>query len=135
MIEHLAKVELFSACTKRELQRIGKAAEELTIPAGTTLTEQGKPGTEAYVLVSGQATAKRNGRKVITFGPGDIMGELSLFDHGPRTATITADTDLDVLLIDARHFTAMIDELPSVAHKVLSVLAGRLRTLDRQVYG
>ena len=87
-LDHLASVPLFSACSKRELQKIAKASDELTIPAGKVLVEQGDTGRECFVLVSGTASVKRGTRKVATLGPGDCVGELSLLDHGPRTATV-----------------------------------------------
>ena len=67
-------------------------------------------GREAFVIVDGSATVKRNGKKVATLGPGAVVGELSLLDHGPRTATVTTDTDTTVLVIDQRHFLGVLDE-------------------------
>ena len=67
---------------------------------------------------------KRNGRKVTTLGPGAVMGELSLLDHGPRTATVTCDTDCSLLVIDQRHFLGVIDEVPSIAAKLLADAGG-----------
>ena len=64
-----------------------------------------------------------------------MVGELSLLDHGPRTATVTTDTDATVLVLDQRHFTSVIDEVPHISHKIMAVLAGRIRDLDRQIYG
>ena len=134
-LDHLANVSIFSNCTKKDLQHIAKAAEEITVPAGTVLVDQGQAGREAYIIVEGNATVRRNGKKITTLGPGAIVGELSLLDRGPRTATVAADTDLTVLLIDQRHFAPLIDSVPALAHKLLSALAGRIRDLDRQTFG
>ena len=78
---------------------------------------------------------RRNGKKVAALGPGAVVGELSLLDHGPRTATVTTDTEATVLVLDQRHFSAVIDEVPTIGHKIMGVLAGRIRDLDRQIYG
>jgi CRP-like cAMP-binding protein len=78
---------------------------------------------------------KRNGRKVGTLGPGDAIGELSLLDHGPRTATVTADTPMTLLVLSAREFAGVLDEVPGLAQKLLAQLARRVRELDRQIYG
>ena len=134
-LDHLAAVPLFAACTKKDLQTIAKAADEITVPAGTVLVDQGQAGREAYIIVDGTATVRRNGKKITTLGAGAIVGELSLLDRGPRTATVTADTSLTVLVIDQRHFAAVIDDVPALAHKLLSALAGRIRDLDRQTFG
>ena len=97
--------------------------------------QEGDQGREAFVIIDGTATVKRNGRKVGTLGPGQSLGELSLLDHGPRTATVTADTDITVLVLSAREFAGVLEEVPSLAQKLLAQLAGRVRELDRQIYG
>jgi len=134
-LENLAAIPLFSALSKRDLQRIARASNEVTREAGTVLVDQGDLGREAFFVVEGTATVKRNNRKVGTLGPGDAVGELSLLDHGPRTATVTADTDMTVLVLSAREFSGIIEEGPGLAHKPLRQLAGRVRELDRQIYG
>ena len=134
-LTHLGSVPIFSACTQRELQRIAKAGTDVTMTAGTVIIDQGQTGREAFVIMSGSVTVRRNGRKVATLGPGSIVGELSLLDHGPRTATVTCDTDCELFVIDQRHFTAVIDDVPSIGTKVLAHLAGVVRDLDRQYFG
>lgn len=134
-LEHLAEISLFSALSKRDLQRIAKASNEITREAGTQLADQGDAGREAFVIIEGTASVKRNGRKVATLGPGDAIGELSLLDHGPRTATVTADTPITVLVLSTREFSGVLDEVPGLAHKLLNQLAARVRELDRQIYG
>ena len=104
-------------------------------PAGYALADQGQTGREAFIIVDGSATVRRNGKKVAVLGPGAVVGELSLLDHGPRTATVTTDTEATVLVLDQRHFSAVIDEVPTIGHKIMGVLAGRIRDLDRQIYG
>ena len=81
------------------------------------------------------ADGKRNGKKVATLGPGSVVGELSLLDHGPRTATVTTDSDTTVLVIEQRHFLGVLEDVPSLARKLLATLAGRVREFDRQYYG
>lgn len=134
-LEHLGEISLFSALSKRDLQRIAKASNEITRDAGSVLVDQGDAGREAFVIIEGKATVKRNGRKVATLGPGDAIGELSLLDHGPRTASVTADTPITLLVLSAREFSGVLEEVPGLAHKLLNELAGRVRELDRQIYG
>ncbi|MCB0978055.1 MAG: cyclic nucleotide-binding domain-containing protein [Acidimicrobiales bacterium] len=134
-LDSLAAIPLFSALSKRDLQKIAKATNEITRPAGSMLVDQGDLGREAFFIVEGSATVKRNGRKVGTLGPGDAVGELSLLDHGPRTATVTAETDLVVLVLSSREFSGILEEVPSLAHKMLGQLASRVRQLDREIYG
>jgi CRP/FNR family cyclic AMP-dependent transcriptional regulator len=134
-LEHLAEIPLFSALSKRDLQRIAKASNEIQREAGTVLVDQGDAGREAFVIIEGSATVKRNGRKVGTLGPGDAIGELSLLDHGPRTATVSADTTITLLVLSAREFAGILEEVPGLAQKLLAQLATRVRELDRQIYG
>jgi CRP/FNR family transcriptional regulator, cyclic AMP receptor protein len=134
-LDHLRNVALFSACSTRDLNKIAMAGDELSMPAGALLVDQGQTGREAFILLEGSATVRRNGKKVATLGPSDVIGELSLLDHGPRTASVTCDTDCLLLVLEQRSFIGVLDEVPAVAHKLLSHLAGRIRELDRQYYG
>ncbi|MEN9805453.1 MAG: hypothetical protein RIS41_2300 [Actinomycetota bacterium] len=134
-LESLGKVSLFSSCSNKDLEKIAKAGDEVVISAGSMVVDQGQTGREAFVLLKGSATVRRNGKKVATLGPGAVIGELSLLDHGPRTATVTADTDCTMLVISQRQFLGVIDAIPALAHKLLATLAGRIRELDRQYYG
>jgi CRP/FNR family transcriptional regulator, cyclic AMP receptor protein len=134
-LDQLARVPLFSACTKKELQAVARASDEVSIAEGRTLCEQGSVGREAFVIVDGEAEVRRNGRKVATLGAGDCVGELALLDHGPRTATVTASTDLTVLVLGVREFAGILDEVPSIAHKLMKALAGRIRELDAKAFG
>jgi len=103
--------------------------------AGALIVDQGQTGREAFVVLEGTVTVRRNGKKVASLGPGTIVGELSLLDHGPRTASVYAETDVTLLLITQRHFTAVLDEVPALSHRLLAALANRIRELDRSYYG
>lgn len=134
-LDHLASVPLFAACSKKELQAVARASDEVALPAGTVLCEQGTVGREAFVILDGTAEVRRNSNKVATVGAGTCVGELALLDHGPRTATVVADTDITVLAIATREFAGILDEVPPIAHKILRSLAARVRDLDSKIYG
>jgi CRP-like cAMP-binding protein len=134
-LDNLAKVPLFSACSKKELQAVARASDEVDLPEGRTLVEQDEIGREAFVIVEGKADVKRNGRKVATLGPGACVGELSLLDHGPRTATVTTTSPVTVLVLGPREFAGLLDEVPSISHKLLSALASKVRELDTKYFG
>ena len=134
-LDSLRTVPLFSACTQKELEKVAKAVDEITMTAGTLVVDQGQTGREAFVVIDGAVAVKRNGRKIATLGAGDVVGELSLLDHGPRTATAVCETDCTLLVIDQRRFLGVIDDVPSISHKLLAALASRIRDLDRQYYG
>jgi CRP-like cAMP-binding protein len=133
--DQLARVPLFSACSKKELATIAKATDRATVPDGHVLTSQDESSREAFVIVDGTVTVKRNNRKVAELGAGSIIGELGLLDRGPRTATVVADGPVEVLVIAPREFAALLDDVPSITHKLLKSLAARIRDLDAKTYG
>lgn len=134
-LDSLKSVSLFSNCSKKELEKVAKASDEVTMTEGTLIADQGQTGREAFVILEGEVTVKRNGRKVATLGAGDVVGEMSLLDKGPRTASVVAATEVTLLVIDSRRFLSVIDDIPSISHKLLASLAGRIREFDRQTYG
>jgi CRP/FNR family transcriptional regulator, cyclic AMP receptor protein len=134
-IDHLSAVPLFEGCSRKELQSIAKAGDEVTMTAGTVVVEQGQLGREAFIVLDGRVIVKRGGKKVAQLGAGAVVGELSLLDHGPRTATVICETDCTLYVIDQRHFRGVIEQSPSIAMKLLGTLAAEIRNLDRQYYG
>jgi CRP-like cAMP-binding protein len=129
-LDHLAQVPLFSTCSRKDLQKLGKASDEIAVKAGKVLVEEGKPGHEFFLIEDGTAEVRRNNRKVATLGRGQFFGELSLLDRGPRSATVVAHTDMTLVVLGQREFLGVIDEVPAMAHKLLAALAGRLREAD-----
>jgi CRP-like cAMP-binding protein len=134
-LDHLAAVPLFRGMTKKELRDIAKATVELTIDQGKEFVTQGDVGREAFVIVEGQADVVRNAQTISQLGPGECVGELALLDHGPRTASVIAATPLTVLVLGPREFLGVLDEVPTLSHKILAVLASRVRELDSKTYG
>ena len=134
-LEHLRSVALFDGCSKRELQAIQKAGDEITMTEGTLIVDQGQMGREAFVLLDGSVVVRRNGRKITSLEPGAIIGELSLLDHGPRTASVICETDCTLFVLDQRHFQKVVEQHPQIAMKLLGTLAGRIREGDRKIFG
>jgi CRP/FNR family transcriptional regulator, cyclic AMP receptor protein len=134
-VQHLAGVSLFEGCSKKELEKVASAGDEILMTAGSVIVDQGQTGREAFVVLSGKVEVKRSNRKIADLGPGAVVGELSLLDHGPRTATVTCVTDCELLVIDQRHFMAVLQEVPTIAVKLLATIAGRIRDLDKKYYG
>ena len=131
----LKNVPLFSGCTKKELEKVAKAADEIEMKEGTLVVDQGQTGREAFVILQGDVIIRRNGRKIASLGTGDVVGELSLLDHGPRTASAVCATDCTLLVIDQRRFIGVLEDVPSIAHKLMGALASRIREMDRTYMG
>ncbi len=129
-LNYLSKVEIFEALSRKELQQLGRLAEQIEIPEGKDLTKEGTTGREFFVITKGQAGVYRKGRKVANLGPGKFFGELSLIDGGPRNATVTADSDMEVIVLGQREFLGLLHDVPTMAMKVIKGMASRLREAD-----
>ena len=129
-LDHLARVRLFSACSKKELSTIGRASDEISVPAGKVLCEEGKPGHEFYLVLDGSVDVKHGNKKLASLGPGRHFGELALLHRGPRNATCIAAEPSTLLVLGQREFSGVLDEVPSIAHKLLTYMAERLAEAD-----
>ena len=99
---------------------------------GEVLAREGRIGREFFLILSGSVAVTQKGRRVNTLGPGDFFGELAAMDPGPRNATVTALTDLDVLIIGPRELSAMSD-IPGFRGALFRSMARRLRTLEARL--
>ena len=125
-IVRLREIELFAACTARDLRRIDSLATGVKIERGRVLCRQGEIGRECFVLLDGHADVDVDGQHY-TVGRGALLGEIALLTHGGRrTATVTALTDISVLAFTRPEFTQLMTGLPSVAHKILRAATQRL---------
>ena len=131
----LKSIWLFSACTNAELRRIRSSLDEVQVPKGKVLVEEGRIGLEFFLIVEGRAAVTRNGRKVATLGPGDHFGELALLDRRPRSASVVSETDMDLLVLSQRQFNSLLESVPTISRKMLAAMAQRLREADAKAYG
>ena len=105
--------------------------DEVDAPEGKVIVRQGDPGRECFVIADGRAKATIRGKQSVSLGPGSFFGEMSLLDQGPRSATVTAETDMHLLVLGSREFSSLVDEVPIVALRMMRGLAERLRTAER----
>jgi len=125
-LRHLVSVPVFSNCTKRQLQEIGKVADELILPVGKVLARQGEVGFEMFILLDGTATVTRDGQHVATVTAGDVVGELAVLSGHPRNATVTAETELRVLVLTRRSLDQLLDDIPGLAKHMLYEVTARI---------
>lgn len=128
----LAGVGLFSDLSKAQLRSLARLMTCVEVPAGRALTTEGEVGREFMVVVDGQASVRREGRLIATLGPGDFVGEMSLIAGTPRSATVTAETDMLVETLNRREFSTLLDESPKVARKIM---VGAVKRLQEAVGG
>ena len=125
-IKLLKTVPLFAGCSKTELRELAMIADEIDLRDGHVLTREGRPGREFFVLIDGTAQVTRKDKKIADLGSGDWFGEIALITDAPRTATVTATSPVDVLVITDRSFHRVVETMPSIALKVLAVVGERL---------
>ena len=126
----LRKVPLFSGLSRRHLDLIARHADEVTLSAGNVLARQGERGLEFLLIVDGSARVERDGKRIARLAAGDFFGEMSLIDGKPRTATVTAETPVTLLVIHRRVFSELLDTVSGLRKKVMLTLCERLREAD-----
>ena len=122
----LKNVPLFAGCSKSELQKIASLADELDLGEGATLIREGERGREFIVIAEGTVRVTRNGKQIRELGAGDFIGEIALVADVPRTATVTATSPVRLLVVTDRAFRGLLEQMPSLAKKVLQSLGERL---------
>jgi CRP-like cAMP-binding protein len=125
-VKLLKRIPLFAECSKAELIEVAISADEREAPEGDKLTEEGRPGTEFFVLVEGAVAVRQAGRKLADLGPGDWFGEMAILRYKPRAATVTATSPVRILVISDRDFRRVVETTPRIALKVLRSVAQRL---------
>jgi CRP-like cAMP-binding protein len=130
LVESLKSVPLFAGVRDKELGRLAKVMRESRFNEGEVITTEGRSGIGFFLIEDGNATVSLRGEIVRTLGPGDHFGEIALIDEGPRSATVTATTDLRCRGLAAWEFKSFVQEHPEVAWPLLETLASRLRDAE-----
>src|SRR5258708_17762924 len=124
--EVVASIPMFAACSKKELRALTRLLSSVRISAGEALTTQGSHGREFMIIESGTAVVRRNDRKVGMVGPGDFFGELAMLAGVPRTATVLAQTDMVMEVLNPREVSSLMQQNPKVAAKIYPTAIRRL---------
>jgi CRP-like cAMP-binding protein len=130
--ERLARIPLFEGLSKRQLSQVSSLMTPLDLKAGKVLARQGEIGREFLILLEGQVEVARDGKTIAVRGPGDFIGEIALLDNRPRTATVTARTDVVVEVLNRGEFASLLAEAPELSAQVMATMARRLAALDRE---
>ena len=129
-IRTLSEVPLFAGCSKKELQAVARLCLPVTFNEGQFLTQEGTVGRECFVLVDGKATVTIGGETVGTVGPAMCVGEMSLLDGGPRTATVVAASPMAAYVLSPQEFRSLLQVNPTFTRKMAIGLAQRLREVE-----
>lgn len=106
-------------------------------PDGAVICRQGEPGERMYVVQSGHAVVllEEDGKEIVVgrLGPGDVFGEMSIFDRRPRSATVRVEGGARMMTLDKRAFLRQVHEDPSFAYRILQKMSERIRSLDEEL--
>jgi len=125
--ERLKQLPLFADLPPKQIERLAQWTDEVDLPAGKRLIEQGTFPHEFFVLTEGSAEVLHDGRHLADLGPGDFFGEIALVEHHRRTASVVASTPVRVAVMFSREFEAMERELPEVAERIRQAMLERRR--------
>ena len=134
-MRRLEEVPLLEGCTQRQLRAVARIAEVVEVPAGSVLARAGQSGDDFFLILDGSARVDVSPRKRAKLKPGDYFGEMSLLDGGPRSATVTAETPLRLLVIKRRDFATLLREAPELVLSLLATLSRRVRQAEQALSG
>jgi CRP/FNR family cyclic AMP-dependent transcriptional regulator len=137
-LELLRRVPLFAMLTSSQAEAVSEAITKRRFKRGELIVEQGKKSNALFIVLTGRArvlTADSRGREVIlaTMQPGDYIGEMSLIDNEPHSASVRAEVQTDALVLGRAEFARCLPENSSMAYAVMKGLVQRLRHADRKI--
>jgi CRP-like cAMP-binding protein len=128
----LAGVPLLARLGRKDLEAVARLTDEVDLPAGKVVVQQGAYGTEFFVVIDGALSVEHDGARIADLGPGAFFGELALLAKIQRTATVTTTEPTRLLVIGARAFTTLLRDYPSIQEAVLHALAERMARIDTE---
>jgi len=134
----MRKVELFSGLRERDIKSLSEYCVECTFTKDETLLNQGEPGVGLYIIISGKVkivkkTISGDALEIAAHGPGDILGEITVLDNAPRSASVIAVENTECLYLSAWDFKARMKQHPEIALKVLPVVVKRFRETNERL--
>jgi CRP/FNR family transcriptional regulator, cyclic AMP receptor protein len=137
-LELIRRVPLFAMLTATQAEAVAEAVIKRRFKRGELIVEQGKKSNALYIILTGRGrvlTSDARGREVIlaNLQPGDYIGEMSLIDNQPHSASVRAELQTDVLMLGRLEFARCLPENTSMAYAVMKGLVQRLRSADRKI--
>ena len=125
--DHLRQVPLFEGLTDRVIEAVAAVARETRFDDDESLIREGEPGDGFFVIVDGRVRVSRGGEPVSELGPGDFLGEISLVDNRPRTASAVAAGPVGAIVVDRASFLKLVERVGSARLGILTTLTDRIR--------
>jgi CRP/FNR family cyclic AMP-dependent transcriptional regulator len=126
----LGAVPLFQVLSKRDLTEVLSVSREVEFHAGIDIVSEGKRAMDFFLILDGEASVSVRGRRSQKLRPGDYFGEMSVLDGGPRSATVTAETQVWALRVDRSKFLGLLDRHGTIGRKILVEMSKRLRAAE-----
>ncbi len=131
----LASIDLFAGLSKKELAAIDRLMTPVDIKAGKEFIKEGTSGREAFIVVEGTASVWRNGKLIASVGKGAIMGDMALLAGVHRSATVRAETDMTLEVLNRKEFEQLLDQSPGLSRKLLVATIKRVHELEPSLLG
>ena len=122
----LERVPLFAGLSHREREQIARWADEIDIPSGKHLLDEGRLPHEFFVILDGEVDVTHDEEHLATLTTGDFFGEIALIEHGRRTASVVTSTPATLAVMSGASFDAMRHEMPRVAERINDAIRARL---------
>ena len=123
----LKRVPLFAGLDNKELDQIASSLRERRFKAGDVVTQEGSGGVGFFVVEEGEADVSVGGESKGSLGPGDYFGEIALINESPRTATLTARTDMLCYGMTPWDFRPLVESNSEIAWKLLTAMAEKMK--------
>ncbi|MFH1809836.1 MAG: cyclic nucleotide-binding domain-containing protein [Pseudomonadota bacterium] len=123
----LKGVELFGQISGEDLSQIAQIADEVEFEREQLVMREGELGDSLFLIISGQVRVHKVELEIAVLGERQVVGEMALLDSEPRSASVTAVTDVTLLRIQQEDFADILTEKPEIALGIIKVLSRRLR--------
>jgi len=135
IVYHLKSTPLFGRLPVPEIARIAAVVKELHCPEGDVVVTEGDSDAGMYVILEGEADAQRGGIHLATMRPGELFGEVAIFDGSVRTATVRARSPLHLLRLERHDLLRMMEDHPRIGIGLVQALSRRARELSQRIGG
>jgi CRP/FNR family transcriptional regulator, cyclic AMP receptor protein len=133
-VRDVQSIPLFAGLSKDDQQVVAQYADEVDVPAGKVLAEEGRLAYEFFAIKDGTADVSLDQRQVATLGPGDFFGEIGLLAGDRRVATVVATSPMSLVVLTGSQLRAIDSRMPGVAERIRSAMAQRIAA-NRMVSG
>ena len=127
----LKSIDLFSQIPGEDLTQVAQVSTEETHEPGEAIFAEGESGDALFLVLDGRVRVHKNDRVIAELGERECFGEMAILDASPRSATVTAITDTNLLKISREDFHEIMNEKPEIAVGIIKVLTRRLRNATR----